>query len=387
MFKKITLHQLLLINFIFTFVVVLANTASHYGFVNETLVVAVSVIILVLASLVYVGGRANVMAGVKALKRVGRAIADGNLDDRPRFEGDDEFAEIGRQINKAVKRLAINLEKVDNATDKVKYLADRSETLSQQANKSSDKLNDQSSQLASTTEEISTSMSNVQSSFEVIAGRSSTASENADLAEQSLEELGTSLTELQTSVKTFDENFERVENSAGQIDSFVKIIEDIAEQTNLLALNAAIEAARAGEQGRGFAVVADEVRSLARKTRESTGDITSMTGNLRQLIKRSGDESERALALANNSTELSKVTGDRVTTVLNEIHGISEEMEPLSEAVREQTSAMDHLSSGIQALSELCAVTSDQSEQMYQTATDLSELGDKLAKDMDVLDV
>jgi methyl-accepting chemotaxis protein len=169
--------------------------------------------------------------------------------------------------------------------------------------------------IASTTEQVSVTAEEIAASLEQVASVSASSSESATeggkvitLAIQSLEEIDQVLTSAASHIQ-------KLEQASVQIDSVMEVINGVAEQTNLLALNAAIEAARAGEQGRGFAVVADEVRSLAVRTVEAVAEISGTI----ETMKHESGEVIRYIGHSKQSVEIGKERGDGALTALTDI--------------------------------------------------------------------
>lgn len=169
----------------------------------------------------------------------------------------------------------------------------------------------------------------------------------------------TSMTELVVNVESMSENVARLQEESAQIGSVLDVIGGIAEQTNLLALNAAIEAARAGEQGRGFAVVADEVRALAHRTQDSTGEIQTMVEGLQEKAHSAVKAMEQGTELSNTSLEQSKQVEDvlqQVKTIVTSVDNLTTE---IASGTALQTSSTDDLNARMNNIAsqsrEVCA--------------------------------
>ncbi len=151
----------------------------------------------------------------------------------------------------------------------------------------------------------------VKSAYSISNDTSKTAEEGARIINNAIEEMN----KIAGSVRSSSEHIENLNQQSSDINSIVKTIQDIADQTNLLALNAAIEAARAGEQGRGFAVVADEVRTLAARTSESTSEISGMVTNIQTNTKNASTSMETCLNQVNLGVDLAHETGEAITRI------------------------------------------------------------------------
>jgi methyl-accepting chemotaxis protein len=177
-----------------------------------------------------------------------------------------------------------------------------------------------------------------------------------------------------TTINSLSQSFDKV----GEI---TRVIKDIAEQTNLLALNAAIEAARAGEQGRGFAVVADEVRKLAERTASSTADISSML----ETIKGSSSAAVTAIGKIEHEVttgaDYNRSTGETLSRIVEAAAGVSESAHQIAEAVKEQSTASEDIASNMEKISSLTEQNNvsirevdDAAKAMSVTASELQRL-------------
>ena len=156
------------------------------------------------------------------------------------------------------------------------------------------------------------------------------------------------------------------------------VIKGIAEQTNLLALNAAIEAARAGEQGRGFAVVADEVRTLASKTQQSTGDINTMIENLRAGVDRAVDSMKLGQDKANRTVEYAQTSEDSIQKISSSLIGITDRIHQVASAIEEQTSVINEINSNLEGVKTLSDEGMESAKNIGESVSGLNDQVDSL---------
>ncbi|MFV0347487.1 MAG: methyl-accepting chemotaxis protein [Halodesulfovibrio sp.] len=187
--------------------------------------------------------------------------------------------------------------------------------------------------------------------------RINTVAEQANMLKQEMGELG------------------RQAQGIGQI---ITVIEDIADQTNLLALNAAIEAARAGEAGRGFAVVADEVRKLAEKTMSATREVVDFVGSIQDCAKRNVTATDRAVTLVGESTELASQSGHMLHTIVGMVESTADQVRAIATASEQQSAASEQISRSVE---EINTISSETAQAMLESANAVADLA-RLAQEL-----
>lgn len=231
----------------------------------------------------------------------------------------------------------------------------------------------QTEQAAASMTEMDTSVRDVSQNCAGVSVQSSRANDAAKRGEQLLAVTSADIAELGEHLSATRENIVRVEAHSVEIGSILDVIKGIAEQTNLLALNAAIEAARAGEQGRGFAVVADEVRTLAQKTQESTGRIEEMITVLQQ-------GSVRAVESMNTSAGKADATRESVMTIIDEISNIVAQVDKVNDLNANSASATEQQAVAVADISRNVVEIQQQYAENQSSITGMGNTTDKVAE-------
>lgn len=222
--------------------------------------------------------------------------------------------------------------------------------------------NQATQQIASAVTQMSQAIQEVAQRVESNAESARSASKNVAMGNRNAEQAIEAIVGLKHAVESISETVKELAQSTNDIGEAASIISSIGDQTNLLALNAAIEAARAGEQGRGFAVVADEVRSLASKTRESTDKIHNIIQVLAERSERAVKVSDKGLDSAQRGTEIVEETRAALAEINTAVSGIAEATFEMSSAVEEQSTVADHINQQIVEIAEGAEETQRSSE-------------------------
>lgn len=321
----------------------------------------------------------NIRQAVLEIERVITALAARDLTQRSQYLGQDEFGRIASYTNNMADELRAILQEIGSATAQVATAAEESSAVTLQTSKGVQQQQQDTELVATAMHEMSATVRDVAGSTAEAATLSEQVQQNAGSGQQKLQHTIAMIERLAQQVSGTAEIIEQVKHDSNAITSVLDVIRGIAEQTNLLALNAAIEAARAGEQGRGFAVVADEVRTLAQRTAISTGEIQQMIEGLQQGSVKASEAMRLSLQQAEAGTSNVNETGRILSDVLDGISGINDKNIQIASAAEEQTTVADEINQKILRISDVALQTSAGAEQTAVTSRELARLAEQLA--------
>jgi len=278
-------------------------------------------------------------------------IATGDLTSTIHHAGNDEFAQLAQNINKVAhsvnKTLTSVLSSANAIITTVNVLMTRAESTASGAHNQSS----QSQQIATAAEEMSQTIADIAKSATSVSEMSSHALEAAAKGKEVADGTASTVTRMHASIVVLAGMVEKLNNRVGEISGIAIVIKGIADQTNLLALNAAIEAARAGEQGRGFAVVADEVRKLAERTINATAEITEKIASVKEESKQTTKSMAESSAEVVKTTEDIKCVSGSLMEIVQAVQKVRDQITHIAATVEEQSSASEQVASNIEKTS------------------------------------
>jgi methyl-accepting chemotaxis protein len=341
------------------------------------------IIVLILLAMVFAVGVSlfvvrSISGALSEGVDVANRLATGDLTASVTIRSTDEIGTLMTAMDNMVKSLRLLIGKIKYAADN---MASGSEQLSTSAEEISRGMNEQTSrstQIATAAEQMSQTVVDVAKNTSNIAQISTQAFDHAKDGEGVVKRSVDEVQAIASTVAESSQVMKRLGESSGQIGDIVGVINDIADQTNLLALNAAIEAARAGEQGRGFAVVADEVRKLAERTTQATSQINSMISSIQSEVAHAGVAMNNATLRVESGVEFSRKTGDSLRNIVSSVNTLQSMVQQIASATEEMSSVSETISSDIHGIAAGSKEISAGSGQIAQASSDLARLATEL---------
>ena len=345
----------------------------------EWLITSLFVVIAVIASLVAwrVGASINRPLTVirEAMLEIDRSR---DLSLRVTYQGKDEIGDVARSINQMLEGFQ---KVVGSVNETVLNMKQQTQQLSQTAErtaKDAERQRDETDMVAASVAQMVGTIEDISRNMEVAADKSQNAQQSVSDGQARVTSAVSLVNNLSGQLQSSVLSAQELAKESESIGTVLNVIQDIAEQTNLLALNAAIEAARAGEQGRGFAVVADEVRALASRTHDATVEISDIINSLQQrtqsivtIMQSCGEEGQR-------SRDEASVIGDVLERITYEVNEISEMAQSVATAIGQQSVAANEINRNVVIINEISMDTSEAVRLNSRSSHDISELAHQL---------
>ncbi|BDV43939.1 hypothetical protein GURASL_28620 [Geotalea uraniireducens] len=350
------------------------------GVVAKSIVLMVLTILLVVLLFTSFGLSQKRMVGHLLERLRDIASGEGDLTRRMPVTSKCEFGEVSRLFNEFVGTLHEIISQVAQNSRQVTASADAISTVTEQIATGAEEVAAQAGTVATASEQMAATSTEIAQNC-IRAAESSqeannTALKGAEVVQRTLEVMHRIADRVQVSARTVASLGSRGE----QIGEIVGTIQDIADQTNLLALNAAIEAARAGEQGRGFAVVADEVRALAERTTKATKEIGEMIKAVQQETKSAVISMEEGVKEVENGTTDAGRSGEALENILRQIGEVTGQVNQIATAAEEQTATTSEITGNIQQMTEVIRNSTRGSHDSASAAGELAHLATDLQR-------
>jgi methyl-accepting chemotaxis protein len=354
---------------------VLVEDSVSEGTRNTLLITIVSVALAIiiawitLTSIIRPLGRVNEMLNV---------VASGDLSRKLDESGDDEFAQLSRNCNLLIDSLRNLIQSIVSRSTQLATAAEQMSAVTAQSTSAIEEQRNQVEQAASATTEMSSTSQSVLSSVNDALGGIKQADDEAGrikvISKNSLDTIKLLAKEVDSASVVIN----KLQHDSASIGGILDVIRSIADQTNLLALNAAIEAARAGEHGRGFAVVADEVRTLASRTQESTEEIQSMIAILQSGAAEAVAVMDTGKEQTSTCVEQSIESEKALESITHAVHEVYDRSSQIATAAEEQSAVAHEISENLESIVAIAEQTTAGSQQTAESSSEVARLAEEL---------
>ena len=380
-FKEVNGTNWLLVSYVPTNVV-LADLVGLRNLMIIFSIISILVLCVLIERVTHV-----VIRPVKEMTRVITSMASGDFTVSMKVKGNDEIAVMGRSVEHFIASMKEMIRQMGHVSDRLEKQAGSSKNVSGEMNSAANIQSQSMTELNATVDQLSVSVNEIAQNATQLAGVVADTKEDSDKVEDKMrttvevsekgkadmESVGNALHNIEISIHNLEEAVDKVGTASGEIVDIIKLIGDIAEETNLLSLNASIEAVRAGEAGRGFAVVASQIGVLAKNSADSVAHITSLINEINGLVDDAVKQAGSSASDIESSADLIHTAVDTFDQIFQNI----QETSHLIEGVVEKINQVDQVATNVAAISEEQAASSDEilatSESMLQQAKSISK--------------
>ncbi len=305
-------------------------------------------------------------------------LADGNLRREILVDRRDEFGEQAAVMKGMVEKWRAVIGSIKEASDSVASSGTQLSGSAMHMSEGAKQQAERAHQVATASEEMSQTVLDIARNAESIASAASEAASTAKSGGKTVEAAVTEVKEIASTVEESAGHITSLSELSQKIGDIIGIINEIADQTNLLALNAAIEAARAGEHGRGFAVVADEVRKLAERTTGATSEVSGIIREIQAKVTNAVSSVGQVSTKVDRGVDLSSKAGTELQTIVKTVENLQQMVQQIAAAIDEMSTTSDQISKDIESISGISEQTSQSSGEVTKASHELARLGKNL---------
>lgn len=340
--------------------------------------VAVVLLVMVIVAYLFAGFFFSVQNGVTQISSVMERLSDGDLNVRLNLSTRDELVQIAHSVNKMIENFSHVVGQIISSSDQVASSSEELSAITEQTGQSMSQQQFQTEDVAAAMSEMAESAQDVSENISNTVQAANQAHKETAIGQQMVDESIQAVQKLSDQIESASEVIHELEQDSENINAVLDVIKGLAEQTNLLALNAAIEAARAGEQGRGFAVVADEVRTLAGRTQESTEEINQVIENLQKGSRKAVQVMSQSRKEAYEVVVQAKKAGESLANISLAVARINDMSLQIAQVTEKQNMTCKEINKSIMDISKMSNETSVGAKETYYASQDLARLGNEL---------
>ncbi len=320
----------------------------------------------------------SIRTSIDLIGNAATRLADGDLTIKLELNTHDELNEIAMHVNRITSGFSNLVRRVVDATATLTSSAEEVSNVARESALNIDRQRSETGMVATAVNEMNATVKEVAANAAHAAEAAGEADKGSKAGKRVVEHATREISQLSQNIDNASTVIERVKQNTESIGTVLDVIKGIAEQTNLLALNAAIEAARAGEQGRGFAVVADEVRTLANRTQQSTEEIEKTIDQLQSEAVHAVDTMQRSREQAKTSAEKAQAAARSLEQIATAVETISQMNVQIASAAEEQSSVADEINKNVTSISEISEQTATGAEQTTHSSAEMARMAAEL---------